>query len=114
MLTSCVNPACRNEFRFLNTGNLYAFERRSGNTEFFWLCSTCAPLVAHSLDPMGCISVRPQSETVRLKPPHPDGYLRLVAQRKPRTQWRRASLDRGLTPSIGYERDSRTSSSGTA
>jgi hypothetical protein len=58
--------------------------------------------------------VIPQSETVRPKPPHPDGYLRLVAQRKVHTPWRRASLDRGLTLSIGYERDSRSSSSKAA
>jgi hypothetical protein len=114
MVTSCINPACRNEFRFLNTGNLYALERRSADTEFFWLCSACVPLVALSLDPIGCISVRPQSDTVRPKPPHPDGYLRLVAQPKLRTPWRSAGHDRGLTLSSGYERDSGSSSNEAA
>lgn len=113
MVTSCVNPVCRNEFRLLNTGNFYALERRSADTEFFWLCSACVPLVALSRDPMGCISVSPQS-TVRPKPPHPDGNLRLVAQPKLRAPWRRAGLDRGLTLSIGYERDSCSPSSEAA
>ena len=114
MVTSCVNPACRTEFRFLNIGNLYALERRSKDTEFFWLCSACVPVVALSLDPMGCVSVRPQSDAIRPQPPHPDGYLRLVAQRKLRTPWHRASLARGLTLSSGYGRNPLPSSSEAA
>ncbi len=98
MVTSCVKPACRNELRFLSTGNLYALERRSADTEFFWLCSACVPLVVLSLDPRGCISVIPQSDAVSPQPPHPDAYLRLVAQRNLRTPWHR-----GLPLSIGYE-----------
>ena len=110
MVTSCVNPACRTEFRFLNPGDLYALERRSTDTEFFWLYSAYVPRVALSLDPMGCVSVRPKSDAVRPQPPHPDGYLRLVAQRKLRTPWHRASLARGLTLSSGYGRDPLSSS----
>ena len=82
MVIRCVKPACRNELRFLNAGNLYALERRSADTEFFWLCSACVPLVVLSLDPRGCISVIPQSDAVSPQPPHPDAYLRLVAQSK--------------------------------
>ena len=110
MVSCCVNPACRTEFRSLNTGVLYAVERRSADTEFFWLCSACVPVVALSLDPMRCVSVRPQSDAVRPQPPHPDGYLRLVAQRELRTPWHRASLARGLTLSSGYGRDPLSSS----
>lgn len=43
MVSCCVNPACRTEFRSLNTGVLYAAERGSADTEFFWLCSACVP-----------------------------------------------------------------------
>jgi hypothetical protein len=74
----------------------------------------CVPVVALSLDPMGCVSVRPQSDAIRPQPPHPDGYLRLVAQRKLRTPWHRASLARGLTLSSGYGRDPLSSSSEAA
>jgi hypothetical protein len=71
---------CRTEFRILNPGDLYALERRSTDTEFFWLCSSCVSRVALSLDPIGCVSVRPQSDAVHPQPPHPDRYPRLVAQ----------------------------------
>ena len=114
MVSYCVNPACHTEFRSLNTGALYAVERRSVSTEFFWLCSACVPVVALSLDPMGCISVRPKSDAVRSQPPHPDGYLQLVARRKLRTPWHGASLARGLTLSSGYGRDPLSSSKGAA
>lgn len=105
MVSCCVNPACRTEFRSLNTGLLYAVERRSADTEFFWLCSACVPVVALSLDSTGCVSVRPQSDAIRPQPPNPDGYLRLVVQRKLGTPWCRASLARGVTLSSGYGRD---------
>src|ERR1700688_3775721 len=114
MISCCVNPACRTEFRLFNTGTLYALERRSADTEFFWLCSACVPRVALCLDPTGCVSVRPRCDAVRPQPPHPDGYLRLVAQRKLRTPSHRASLARGLTLSSGYGRDPLPSSSEAA
>jgi hypothetical protein len=31
------------EFDELSSGDLYAYERGSVDTEDFWLCSTCAP-----------------------------------------------------------------------
>src|SRR6266702_5793561 len=114
MVASCVNPACHTEFRFLNTGDLYALERCSTDTEFFWLCSACVPRVALSLNPMGCVSVRPKSDAVHPQPPHPDGYLRLVVQRKLGTPWHRASLARELTLSSGYGPDPLPSSSDAA
>lgn len=72
MVSCCVNPACRTEFRSLNAGVLYAVERGSVDTEFFWLCSACVPRVPLCLDPTGCISVRPRCDAVR-QPPYPDG-----------------------------------------
>ena len=114
MVSCCVNPACRTEFRSLNTGALYAVERRPMDTEFFWLCSACVPVAALALDPMGCISVRPQSDVVRPQPPHPDGDLRLVTQSKRRTPWHGASLARGLTLSGEHGPDPLRSSSEAA
>lgn len=87
MVRCCVNPACCAELRSLNTGALYAVERRSTDTEFFWLCSNCVSRVALSVDPMGCVSVGPTFDVVGPQPPHRGGYLRLVAQRKLRTPW---------------------------
>jgi hypothetical protein len=46
---------------------------------------------------MGCVSVRPRCDAVRLQPPYPDGYLRSVVQRKLCIPLHRASLARGLT-----------------
>lgn len=103
MVRCCVNPACRAEFRSLNTGNLYALEKRSADTEFFWLCSTCVPKVVLSLDPLRCVTVTSRSDTRCLQPPHPDGYLRLVAQRKPATPWHPAILAYGLMLSNGRD-----------
>ena len=80
MVSSCVNPACCAEFKLLNGGDLYALERRSTDTEFFWLCSACVPVVALRLDAMGGISVRPRSDAQRPQPPHSDSHLRLVAR----------------------------------
>ena len=69
-MVSCrVNPACRTEFKPLNTGYLYALERRSADTEFFWLCSACALVVALSLDVTGGVSVRARSNAHRSHPP---------------------------------------------
>jgi hypothetical protein len=114
MVSYCVNPACRREFRLLNTGDLYALERRSADTEFFWLCSACVPVVAVCLDTMGCISVRPRSETGRTQIPYPDYRLRLVYCPIERTPWLRAGLARGLMISREYRRDSLGSSSEAA
>jgi hypothetical protein len=114
MISCCVNPACRAEFRSLNTGALYAVERRCVNTEFFWLCSACVPMVALSLDPMWRVTVRPQSGAGRSQPPHPDGYLRLVVLHKPRTPSHRTGLARGLRVPSGYGCDPLPSSSEAA
>ena len=84
MVNRCVNPACHEEFKLLNAGDLYAHERRSTGTEFFWLCATCAASFDLYLDPAGSVSVSPRSTINRAQPPHPDGYLRLVSRsRKP-------------------------------
>src|SRR5579859_5889831 len=104
MVSSCSNPACHREVKLLNMGKLYAFERRSVPTEFFWLCPDCVPLVALSLDPMGCVSVRPRSDPGSRQPPHPECDLRLVAGSGEHTPWRWSSFADGLTSAIGSRR----------
>ncbi len=85
MLKRCVNPACREEFKLLNGGDLYALERRSDNTEFFWLCSECAVNFDLYLDPAGCVSIRLWNAINHAQPPHPDANLRLISrQTRPR------------------------------
>lgn len=80
MLKRCVNPACHEEFKLLNGGDLYALERRSTDTEFFWLCSTCACMYELYLDATGYVTVRTGSVIHHSPPPHPDAYLRLISR----------------------------------
>jgi hypothetical protein len=42
MVNSCVNPACRTQFRLLHSGDLYVIERPATATGLFWICSDCA------------------------------------------------------------------------
>ena len=78
MVSSCMNPACNQEFRFLNTGALYAFEKRSADTEFFWLCSACAQAFVLRLDSTGHVSVRPRSSAASARLPNSFGRLQLI------------------------------------
>jgi hypothetical protein len=80
MVNRCVNPACHEELRLLNAGDLYAHERRLLGTEFFWMCATCASNFDVYLDPAGCVSVRPRSASNRAQPPDLDGHVRLVSR----------------------------------
>ena len=80
MVKRCGNSSCREEFKPLNGGDLYALERRSANTEFFWLCSACACAYELYLDPTGCVSVRVWNLIHRAQPPHPDANLRLISR----------------------------------
>jgi hypothetical protein len=104
MIQHCVNPACGKEFKLFNTGKLYAHERRAANTEFFWLCSTCAPQFDLRLDQRRnsevSVALIPRGASGRARPPHLDGSLRLVAQpaqAPPRMPWHQ-STPAGETP----------------
>jgi hypothetical protein len=111
MISSCVNPACRTELKLLNMGYLYALEKRSADTEFFWLCSACALVVALGLDPMGGVSVRPRSDACHPQLPHLDSRLRLVTRPSvERTPWHRSNRAHGATFMSGSERNSLSSS----
>jgi hypothetical protein len=89
MVDCCANPACRGEFKMLHSGDLYALERRAANTEFFWLCSGCAPQFDLVLNAEGRLSFRPQSGGRHTHPVDRDANLRLVS-RASRTPWRNA------------------------
>jgi hypothetical protein len=80
MVKRCVNSSCCEEFKLLNGGDLYALERRSANTEFFWLCSACACMYELYLDPMGSVSIRAGGLINRVPPPHPEVNLRLISR----------------------------------
>ena len=71
MVQHCANPVCHAEFCSFNTGVLYALERRSVPTEFFWLCSVCAEQMTLEFDSLGEISVRAQADAQRRTPPRP-------------------------------------------
>jgi len=80
MVKCCVNSSCREEFKHLNGGDLYALESRSANTEFFWLCSACACVYELYLDPVGYVSIQERRLVHRVPPPHPDADLRLISR----------------------------------
>ena len=78
IVNCCLNSVCRAEFKLLNDGDLYAFERQCADTEFFWLCSACASEFDLYLDRTICVSLRPKGD--KGQAPHPDGTLRIVAR----------------------------------
>ena len=97
MVSHCINPTCHTELKKLTTGSLYAFEKRSANTEFFWLCSTCVPLVDLFLDLTGTVTVgRRFISGLRMKP-SVDRQLRLVYSALERRPWQRAGVAREST-----------------
>jgi hypothetical protein len=105
MVNRCVNPVCREEFKFLNAGDLYARESRSSSTEFFWLCATCADSFGLYLAPAGRVSVRPRSAANRAQPPHPDGDLRLVSRSSKPAPRPEAAPSAARTFSFGFDGD---------
>jgi len=80
MVKRCVNSTCHEEFKLLNGGDLYALERRSANTEFFWLCPACSCEYELYLDPTGMVTVQARCLIHRVPPPHPDANLRLISR----------------------------------
>ncbi len=78
MINRCVNPECGIELKVFNSGNLYALDRRSADTEFFWLCPTCTLVTVLQLDPDGSVVVKPRSDEEHRQPPHPNNRLRLI------------------------------------
>jgi hypothetical protein len=68
------------EFKVFSPGELYMYERRSAEAEFFWLCSACAARYDLYLDRSGRVSLRARSAVHHGVPPHPDGNLRVITR----------------------------------
>jgi hypothetical protein len=95
MVDCCANPGCHADFRLFNNGDLYALERPLENTEFFWVCSECAPQFDLMLEVDGRLSFRQRSDRMQARPANPDGTLRLISSSARRIAWR------DTTPSDG-------------
>jgi hypothetical protein len=92
VINHCVNPDCRAEFKVFSTGNLYALEKRSADTVFFWLCSTCAPKIVVGLAPTGSVTVKPRSDHTNVgRLAWRTGYGSFLALQR---------IDLGFTPAV--------------
>lgn len=89
MVKYCINPDCRVEFKVYNSGYLYAHERPSHDTEFFWLCSPCATRLIPALDEAGCVVIRPRTAGMNFLPPRRCGDLRVLSAPAQRLPWRK-------------------------
>jgi hypothetical protein len=111
MVNCCANPACRTEFRLLDSGDLYAIERTSADTEFFWICSNCSSRFNLSLDSMGKVLLTPRGDREQPHTPQPQARLRLVARARRHMPWRHA-VPAGVGPASENPGDWGTSTHG--
>lgn len=95
MVKRCINPECRNEFRHLRSGELYALENGSVDTRFVWLCDDCAPRYAVNIDAAGAISVGERSGAARTTSRDFRTRLRLICANQHHSPWHRAGLSTG-------------------
>jgi hypothetical protein len=80
MVNNCANPVCRAAFKLLDSGDLYALERQTSNTEFYWLCPECASRFELDLNTWSGILLRHRGEQGHADMPRPEASLRLVAR----------------------------------
>ena len=80
MVQHCVNPACRREFQLLHAGDLYALERGSADTEFFWLCSDCACMFDLLVNESGVVGLSEHGEPRLTSRTARAGELRLISR----------------------------------
>jgi hypothetical protein len=85
MVSCCINPSCKADFRSHDAGDLYALEAKTADTEFFWMCEDCAPEMALALGSNGGVEVWPRTAG-RRQPPHPLRDLRLMRSRRRSSQ----------------------------
>lgn len=104
MVQNCANPICHAEFSSLNSGDLYALERHSMPTEFFWLCPVCAGQMTLAFDALGEISVCAQADAQRRTPPRPDRDLRRVSFRTDTKRAYAVWVSRPLQPHLSPPR----------
>jgi hypothetical protein len=97
MVNRCVSPGCQEEFNCFTAGELYALDRRSADTEFFWLCPVCASHLVVCLETTGCVGVKPRAKFRSLERPDPERRLRLVTPRSVGTPRLEAGRPRRMT-----------------
>jgi hypothetical protein len=101
MVNRCVSPSCQGEFKCFIAEELYALDRRSADTEFFWLCPVCASHFLVCLEPAGCVGLKPKAEFRSPERPDPERRLRLVTPRSVGTPRLEAGRPRRMTLSAG-------------
>ena len=92
MVKRCINPECRNEFRRLRSGELYALENGSLDTRFVWLCGECASRFAVNMDAAGSVCVGERSGVARTTSEDYRTRLRLVCSGQSHISWHRHGL----------------------
>jgi hypothetical protein len=97
MVNSCVNPACRTQFRLLHSGDLYVIERPATATGLFWICSDCASSFRPYLNADGKVSFEPREDGAQERSPQLQATLRLVAHARRHMPWRH-DVPAGLGP----------------
>ena len=80
MVQHCFNAACRQEFQLLHAGDLYAMERKSGDTEFFWLCSDCASRFELRLNFSGFVTLSDVRASRATRRPSAESELHLISR----------------------------------
>ena len=60
MTSRCFNPTCGTPFRYFRSGKIFAISSASrknetGDTEYFWLCGTCAATFNISVSAAGTV-----------------------------------------------------------
>jgi len=98
MVKRCFNPECRNEFRHLHSGELYALENGLVDTRFVWLCSECSIRYAVTVDAAGGVAVGERSGIPRTTSQDFRTRLRLVCAGRSHSPWHRAGLLPWSTP----------------
>jgi len=104
MVKRCINPECQNEFRHLYSGNLFALETESADTQFVWLCADCAPNIALKIDALGLLSVGLRTGISRTTSHDFRTRLRPIPVHGHHSPWHRAGLCMdSVLPAIAVE-----------
>jgi hypothetical protein len=97
MVNRCASPSCQEEFKCFTAGELYALDRRSADTEFFWLCPVCASHFVVFLEPAGRVGVKPKADFRSPQRSDSERCLRLVTPRSVGTPRLEAGRPRRMT-----------------
>jgi len=92
MVKRCINPECRNEFRHLGSGELYALENGLVDTRFVWLCGECVTRYGVTIDAAGVIAVGERCSFARTSSQDFRTRLRLICAGRSHSPWHRSGL----------------------